>query len=122
MKVAFDVVGTLEGGGPKVRALLDVLKARGHEIFIWSSFYSFAYKWANKLGTEAFKKYSRMEAEDLGSTIFDVAVDDDSMQWWLAADEMVLVHKIPEEETALVNYVIALERAANERNARGFHV
>lgn len=99
MRIAFDVMGTLAGRNEvKVKALFKALHDLGHEVVVWSNSSSYAYDMAAKLRAEGFKteamtKYTdTLEAEDL--ELFDVAIEDDTSQTWLAAKRLVFVHEI----------------------------
>lgn len=108
MKVAFDVKGTLEGP-PKVLALYKWFESKGCEMIIWSSIYSYAEECAHdlKLDGEIMSKRNRMDSEDLKFNPgynMDIAVDDrdfsefdDKTVSWLACDNLIKVHEIPND-------------------------
>lgn len=109
MKVAFDVKGTLDGGGNRVMRLLEILKQRGHEITIWSSVYSYAAKWSEILELPATEKYSLFQAKRDEKPVFDVAVEDDYTTDYLATRSYAWVDQIPDPGPELWSFVEKLE-------------
>lgn len=102
MKIAFDVKGTLDGWNEVlVLKLLRAMKAAGHEVVVWSNSAGFA--------RDAVEKYNlnvpyqwKQEKRDLDCAVnpeehyFDLAVEDDTRQTYLAAKEFLWVHDINE--------------------------
>lgn len=103
MRIAFDVKGTLDGyNETKVRALFKALHDAGHHVVVWSNSYGYAHDMAEQLkalgfNTEADSKYSDSDAEDRGNGMFDIAIEDDTSQTWLAAKKLVFVHELPDD-------------------------
>ena len=104
MRIAFDVKGTLEGGNYSGRAmnLLLLLHKAGHEVIIWSSVLSYAYRTTVRINQaygitlDCYSKYGEYEREEKNLPIIDFAVEDDTSQDYLAAKNFVWVHNIPE--------------------------
>lgn len=101
MKIAFDVKGTLDGHKKhEMRRILLSLYAAGHEIYIWSSLFSYAVKeakyWEQRhIKCEALDKYSTYEAKARNMPVMDIAFEDDRTQTYLAANKIVFVDEIP---------------------------
>ena len=112
MKIAFDVKGTLEGHkGKFVLGLLNYLQGMGHEITIWSNGPGFAAQCAKDLGltnVATMMKYGKGDHQEL----FDIAVEDDTSQNWLAAKRFVWVKDIPDG----MGGVLKLAHVLNEGN------
>jgi len=97
MRIAFDVKGTLEG--PKKNILLSAfvkLQEMGHECVVWSNSYGYAVDAVrdNNLDAEPMSKTMKMDLDHDETKFFDVAIDDDSSQTWLAAKRFIWVHEI----------------------------
>jgi hypothetical protein len=99
MTIAFDVKGTLEGPkGKFVLGLLLKLQEMGHECVVWSGSYGYAVDCVAKYGLENVRaesksdKWSRDEAN-----FYDVAIEDDRGQTWLAAKKIVFVDELPND-------------------------
>lgn len=116
MKIAFDVKGTIEGSKQKI--VLKVLKefqARGHEIIVWSSVYSYA--------VEAVKKHNLkadiQSKNDKWSTdeeyYMDIAIDDDTESTYLAAKKFVWVSELPDWLHDVSKFVDKLEQEIEEK-------
>lgn len=112
MRIAFDVMGTLEKGPRRtaLRYALAKLFRAGHEIFIWSNMLSYAVKVQQELelhGIEAtaMSKYSKHEAENYGG-LMDVAFEDDTSQTYLAAKKFYFVHQLPDNGTEIITTVL----------------
>lgn len=104
MRVAFDVKGTIEG--PKKDLVLKLfrgLQEKGHTCIVWSNLYSYAIDAVvnNKLeNTEPNRKYSKGDVAEgiyASTTMFDLAVEDDRSQTWLAANRFLFVDEITED-------------------------
>lgn len=104
MRVAFDVKGTIEG--PKKELILKLFKGlqeKGHTCVVWSNLYSYAVDAIvdnNLENTEPEQKYSK---GDVASGIypsrkaFDLAIEDDRGQTYLAANRFLFVDEITEK-------------------------
>jgi hypothetical protein len=102
MKVAFDVKGTLKGlDETKVWKLFHILEARGCEIVIWSNMITFAHDVVREkqLNNDFIGKKDKYDLEE--DEWFDVAVEDDRSQDYLAAKRFVFVGDIPEDDDAI---------------------
>jgi len=111
MRVAFDVKGTLEGGGQKVHDLFKWFESKGCEMIIWSSFYDYAEKAQQNLGykAEVMSKNAALNGKDLElkpDYNMDVAIDDrdfiergedGQLLSFLACNFMIAVKDIPED-------------------------
>lgn len=101
MKIAFDILGTLQGrDSAKVVALYRALQNKGHDMHVWSSDFAMAMRVNRELKLDATVqgKVSKSEAENEGDSYMDIAIDDDSTQTWLAAKYIVLVRDIPSKD------------------------
>ena len=104
MRIAFDVKNTLEGheNSGRIMNLLLLLHKQGHEIIIWSSVLSYAYRTTKRIKDaygitlDCYSKYGTYEAEEQNLPVMDFAVEDDTSQDYLAAQKFVWVHNIPE--------------------------
>lgn len=112
MRVAFDVVGTLDGGGEKVHNLFKWFESKGCEMIIWSS--NFQYKYALKVheqlgyNAEVMHKRKKLDKDDLELNPdynVDIAVDDDNFIEFdgeiiptIACNHMIPVRDIPENK------------------------
>jgi hypothetical protein len=111
MKIAFDCKGTLSGyHEKKVVKLFHALQDAGHELFIWSSVYSYTHDAAAKHGLQIpeynyVAKYSELEAREQGLPVMDIAIDDDMFSLYLAAQKMICVDQIPENEADFETFV-----------------
>lgn len=111
MKVAFDVKGTLQGGGDKVHKLFKWFESKGCKMIIWSSFYDYAIKAQKKFGYDAsiMEKLPRLLDEDLENNPnynIDIAIDDNNfirrngeIEPIIACNHMIAVDEIPEDES-----------------------
>lgn len=112
MKIAFDVKGTLDGHKKvEIRHILRELYAAGHEIYIWSSLFSYAVKevkyWEQRdVKCEALDKYSTYEAKERNMPIMDVAFEDDRTQYYLAVKRMIFVDEVPNNAAEFANALI----------------
>lgn len=113
MKIAFDVIGTLEGGLKpwKMRHLVYLLAKAGHEVYIWSSLPSAAYRLAQtmeKVGVTCtpMSKYSEYEAKEDGRPIMDIAFDDDRSQTYLATKRFIYVYEVPDDIEAFAKTLL----------------
>ena len=98
MKVAVDVKGTLEG--PKREQILRLMmffQDQGYEVVVWSNFYSFADDAVKDLAETSLKdiiaecKKAKWETEEQ----YDIAIEDDRSQTWLAVKNFIWVDEIP---------------------------
>jgi hypothetical protein len=108
MRIAFDVKGTIEGYHKvKILKLFHALKARGHELTVWSNSYGYAQDAVsdNNLGCPFQSKTDKWQSEDQ-SNWFDFAIDDDSQQTWLAAKRFIWVHEVPDD---IETFIIEIE-------------
>lgn len=100
MKVACDVKGTLMGDKQtQVLKILDVLSRAGYEVTVWSNLYSYATDAVEELNLKA-EAYSKRSKSDFGfdeSQYFDIAIEDDRSQTYLAAKQFIFVDDIPED-------------------------
>ena len=105
MRIAFDVKNTLEDhdNAGRVMNLLLLLHKAGHEVFVWSSVLSYAYRTTIRIKEvygitlNCYSKYGTYESEEQNLPVMDFAVDDDiTSQDYLAAKNFVWVHNIPE--------------------------
>jgi hypothetical protein len=105
MKIACDVLGTIEGDKQaSVLRILQSLISAGHEVVIWSSEYSLAseavkkHRLTNLDGTPLLymEKYSTMDVRNQGMPMFDLALEDQQSQTsYLASKFFLMVHEIP---------------------------
>lgn len=104
MKVAVDVKGTLEG--PRRKQIVEIIKfllRRGNQVTIWSNGLGrqgaegLEKEYGIKLSYE--DKFSKRDASELGVDFFDLAIEDDISQTYLAAKKFLFVHNIPEALT-----------------------
>jgi hypothetical protein len=117
MRIAIDVKGTIEG--PKKKAILSILhmlQALGHEVIVWSNMYSYATDAIrdNKLTCEASPKRDKGDYDHDESQYFDIAIDDDTKQDYLAAKHFIWVKDIPED--APQSYVRGVLKKLSEGN------
>lgn len=103
MKIAVDVKGTLEG--PKRKQIVHIIKEalnKGYEVTIWSN-------GLGRQGAEGLEreygiklpyedKFSKRDAETWERGLFDLAIEDDTSQSYLAAKKFLWVHEIPESD------------------------
>lgn len=99
MKIAFDVMGTIEG--PKknqVLAMIRHLKEHGHEVVVWSNLYSYATDAVEDydLQVEAMSKKMMLDY-DSESEAMDLAIEDDRSQTWLGAKKFLFVDELPHD-------------------------
>lgn len=98
MRIAFDVKGTIEG--PKKQQVLHMFKAfqeAGHEVVVWSNsiFYAQSAVENNDLKVEYMDKRMKGDYDFDESLFFDIAIEDDRSQTWLAAKKFLFVDEIP---------------------------
>jgi hypothetical protein len=112
MRIAFDVKGTLQGPkGKFVLGLLLELQKMGHECIVWSNSFGYAVDCVDKYGLKNVRaesksaKYDRDEAN-----WYDLAIEDDVGQTWLAAKRLIFVKDIP----GAMGGVIKLAHVINE--------
>jgi hypothetical protein len=103
MKIAFDVMGTLEG--PKKQLVLKffkAMKAAGHTCIVWSNSYQYAIDCVkdNNLDVLYQSKTSKSDLYHYTNPeegMMDLAVEDDRRQTYLAARNFLFVDDISEE-------------------------
>lgn len=104
MKVAVDVKGTLEG--PRRKQIVEIIKFllnRGDQVVVWSNGLGrqgaegLEKEYGIKLSYE--DKFSKRDASEWGVDLFDLAIEDDKSQDYLAAKKFLWVHNIPEDLT-----------------------
>lgn len=108
MRITFDVKGTIEGPHKtKILKLFQALKARGHDLHVWSNCFSYAQDAVknNNLQVPFLEKIDMWQGVDK-SLWFDFAIDDDSQQTWLAAKRFIWVHEIPDD---IESFVVEME-------------
>lgn len=116
MRIAFDVMGTLQGvNSDKVVRLFKALQDRGHDMHVWSSDFGCAMRTNNhlKLNATVLGKVSKIDAKEMGDELMDIAIDDDSTQTWLAAKYIVLVRDIPSDVEAFADKLINIRSLAH---------
>jgi len=97
MVVAFDVSGTLRGGGFRVEELFKWFQSKGCEMVIWSNEFTWALDEAKQMGLStdnARRKITKYDADNELSRFMDIAVDDDPRSTHLAAKHFIFVNKI----------------------------
>lgn len=107
MKIAFDVMGTING--PKkiqVLAMLRYLKEQGHEVVVWSNLYSYATDAVRDyaLDVEAMPKKMMLDY-DSEAEAMDLAVEDDRSQTWLGARNFIFVDEIPATASEAIEFL-----------------
>jgi hypothetical protein len=109
MRIAFDVKGTIEGPSKTlVLSLLKGLKARGHEIVVWSNAFQFAQDAVDDNQLTGCSPISKRASHDLGfdeSQYLDLAIEDDSSQTWLASKRFIWVHNLPKTDEGIAKLV-----------------
>lgn len=111
MRIAFDVKGTIEGPKKKfIIMMLTELQRRGHEVVVWSNSYTYAKDAVidNHLECVAMDKLTLWDAKDFNKSLYDLAIDDDSSQTWLAAKRFIWVYDIPEAGGGIMKLVDAI--------------
>ncbi len=99
--VAFDVKGTIEG--PKkelVLRLFKSLQSKGVKCVVWSNLYSYAtdaIKDNNLENTYAESKRTISEFKEWGLEPFDLAIEDDRSQTWLASKRLIFVDELTDQ-------------------------
>jgi hydroxymethylpyrimidine pyrophosphatase-like HAD family hydrolase len=109
MRIAFDVLGTLKGyKGPALAEAFKKLQAMGHECVIWSSEYSFTLEIKKHYGLECdtMRKESKSENNYEEQHYFDVAVEDDRNQTYLAAHKFVFVDELRSNPDLMVEFIL----------------
>lgn len=99
MKIACDVMGTLEGRKKKqILKMLDIFSRAGADITVWSNLYSYAVDAVknNNLKAEYDSKKMMLDYDD-PSEAMDLAIEDDRSQTWLGARRFLFVDEIPED-------------------------
>lgn len=101
MKIAFDVKGTLDNPHDKrtermVLALLETLQNMGHEIIVWSNSFGYAVECVEKLGLKNVRAESKSNKWNVSdeSQWYDVCIEDDTSQTYLAAKRIIFVKDI----------------------------
>jgi hypothetical protein len=99
MRVAFDVKGTLSGfDSKKVWKLFRALESKGCEIVIWSNMPTFARDLVEKHNLSNDYECKSMKLDVDEENWYDLAVEDDRSQTWLAARKFIFVGDIPETD------------------------
>jgi len=112
MRIATDVMGTLEGPMKKqILAMLEVFAKAGAEITVWSNLYDYAIDAVrdNNLRAEADSKKTKGDLDFDESQYFDLAFEDDRTQTYLPTKRFLFVDEIPdsvEEAEALANKLL----------------
>lgn len=117
MRIAVDVKGTLEGTKRRqiIVMIYELLKA-DHEVVVWSMDFSMAataaenltiileelYDYPNKI--EAMSKRTKMDTE--AEDHFDLAIEDDRGQHWLAAKSFIWVDEIPKDAAGVLSFLL----------------
>ena len=99
MRIAFDVVGTIDGPHQeKILRLFKLFEENGHEMFVWSTEYSYTVEAIekHKLNAQPMCKYTGSEMEESGMPLMDIAIDDDQSQYRLGTRRFIYVHNIPD--------------------------
>lgn len=98
MRIAVDVKGTLTGHKrDQIVRMMMFLKDKGWEVVVWSNSYGYAVDAVKGLletpleGIEPEDKKAKFETE----TRFDIAIEDDRSQEYLAAHNFIWVDEIP---------------------------
>ena len=105
-KIAVDVKGTLEGPRrAQIIQMIRMLLAQGHDVQIWSfglgAQGAYRLKAATGIDLEWDDKFSKHDAQEQGRDLFDVAIEDDRSQIYLAAKKFIWVDLIPTEPEKL---------------------
>lgn len=99
MRIAFDVKGTIESPMKKqVLHMFKLFQDAGHEVVVWSNSYSYAVnaiKDNNLQNTDPEDKFMKIDVERDESQYFDIAIEDDRRQDYLAAKKFIFVDEIP---------------------------
>lgn len=102
MRIAVDVKGTLEGHKrAQILRMMLFLQDEGHEIVVWSNAYGYAVDAVKNLaetaleGIEPQDKRTKSDMDHEESRYFDIAIEDDRSQEWLAAKHFIWVDEIP---------------------------
>jgi hypothetical protein len=99
-RIAFDCSGTLLGGDSNVVLLFKWFQSKGCEVVIWSNCYDYTLKAKERHGLDAecMMKQCKWDYDNDESQYFDMCVDDEPSQVeYLAAKQVIAVHKIPYE-------------------------
>lgn len=97
MRIAFDVKGTIEGPkGDVILGAFKKLQELGHTCVVWSNLYSYAVDAITKhgLSAEAMNKRSMSDLDEYSAKPYDVAIEDDRHQIYLAANRFIFVDDI----------------------------
>lgn len=105
MRIAVDVKGTIEG--PKQVSILAMIRRAqelGHEVVVWSNSFGYAVDAVKKhsLNCEPQDKKMKSDLDNDESAFFDLVIDDDMSQDWLAAKRFLWVRDIPNDDIAAV--------------------
>lgn len=101
MKIAVDVLGTIEGSKKaSVITMIHAFQDAGHTVVVWSSEYGLAVNAVKKYDLECEPR-SKIEKGNVDPVdYFDIAIEDDRRQDYLAAHRFVWVDEIPKDFTA----------------------
>lgn len=114
LNVIFDVRGTLVGRKEEtVHRLFKMFEQKGHTVSIWTNgMFSDVPQEFQKY--PIFRKHNMAFGRELidngndpATSIFDIAVDDDTNQNYLAAHEFIWVHDIPTDADTLTLWFYA---------------
>lgn len=101
MKIAVDVKGTLEGyKKPQILRMIELFQKAGHTVVVWSNLYSYAVDAVRDNNLQNIESTSKSGKGDYGfegdeSKFYDLAIEDDHSQTWLAAKRFIFVDEIP---------------------------
>lgn len=118
MRIAFDVLGTIQG--PKGRVIIEAFKklqAAGHETVVWSSDYGLAINAVTRydLNADAMGKLSGYEMREREMELFDVAIEDDRGQTYLGTRRFIFVDEITTADE-LVSRILTPPTSQNEKS------
>jgi hypothetical protein len=100
MRIAFDVKGTLEGSkSAAVLAMLRVFQEQGHEVVVWSNSFGYVQDVLAKHSLTCYGETKSTKWDREPENFYDLAIDDDSSQTYLAANRFIWVRDIPSDET-----------------------
>jgi len=104
MRIAVDVKGTLEGHKRDlIVRMMMFLKDKGWEVVVWSNSYGYAVDAVKGLsetpleGIEPYNKEMKSSVDYKEEFYFDIAIEDDRSQEYLAAKHFIWVDEIPQD-------------------------
>lgn len=102
-RIAFDCSGTLIRGGSNIEAAVKLIKwlqSKGHEVVIWSNAWNYTQEAKKKHGLSCECDMKRCTWDyDNEDDYFDIAIDDDMSQTYLATKLLLNVCDIPNDES-----------------------